>query len=43
VIDLVTDCFQQNGWTPRGHIPSPVLGSKGNQEFLIYLTRGAQG
>jgi 23S rRNA (cytidine1920-2'-O)/16S rRNA (cytidine1409-2'-O)-methyltransferase len=43
VIGLVTDCFRQNGWTPHGVIPSPVLGPKGNQEFLIYLTRGAQG
>jgi 23S rRNA (cytidine1920-2'-O)/16S rRNA (cytidine1409-2'-O)-methyltransferase len=43
VIDDVIACFQQNGWTLHGHIPSPVLGPKGNQEFLVYLTRGAQG
>jgi 23S rRNA (cytidine1920-2'-O)/16S rRNA (cytidine1409-2'-O)-methyltransferase len=43
VIEDVIACFQRNGWTLQGHIPSPVLGPKGNQEFLVYLTRGAQG
>jgi 23S rRNA (cytidine1920-2'-O)/16S rRNA (cytidine1409-2'-O)-methyltransferase len=43
VIDDVIACFQRNGWTHHGHIPSPVLGPKGNQEFLVYLTRSAQG
>jgi 23S rRNA (cytidine1920-2'-O)/16S rRNA (cytidine1409-2'-O)-methyltransferase len=43
VIDDVIACFERNGWTLHGHIPSPVLGPKGNQEFLVYLTRGAQG
>jgi 23S rRNA (cytidine1920-2'-O)/16S rRNA (cytidine1409-2'-O)-methyltransferase len=42
-VDDVIACFQRNGWTLHGHIPSPVLGPKGNQEFLVYLTRGAQG
>jgi 23S rRNA (cytidine1920-2'-O)/16S rRNA (cytidine1409-2'-O)-methyltransferase len=43
VIDDVIACFERNGWIARGHIPSPVLGPKGNQEFLAFLTRGAQG
>jgi 23S rRNA (cytidine1920-2'-O)/16S rRNA (cytidine1409-2'-O)-methyltransferase len=43
VIDNVIGCFQRHGWTPHGHIPSPVLGPKGNQEFLAYLTRGTRG
>jgi 23S rRNA (cytidine1920-2'-O)/16S rRNA (cytidine1409-2'-O)-methyltransferase len=43
VIDDVIACFEGNGWIVRGHIPSPVLGPKGNQEFLAFLTRGAQG
>jgi 23S rRNA (cytidine1920-2'-O)/16S rRNA (cytidine1409-2'-O)-methyltransferase len=43
VMDDVIACFQLNGWALHGHIPSPVLGPKGNQEFLVFLTRGAQG
>lgn len=29
--------FEQQGWNVEGHIPSPLLGPKGNREFLIYL------
>jgi len=43
VIDDVIACFRRNGWTPHGHIPSPVLGPKGNQEFLAHFTRSARG
>lgn len=25
----------QNGWTVRGHVPSPVRGGDGNEEFLV--------
>ena len=31
--------FQQCGWSVRGTIPSPILGPKGNREFLIHLER----
>ena len=30
---------EELGWTYRGHIPSPLLGPKGNQEYLLYLSR----
>lgn len=39
VIDRLSTFFQDSGWTVQGHIPSPILGPKGNREFLIYLTR----
>lgn len=31
-------CINQ-GWESKGEIPSPILGPKGNKEFLIYLRR----
>jgi 23S rRNA (cytidine1920-2'-O)/16S rRNA (cytidine1409-2'-O)-methyltransferase len=31
--------FEGAGWAVEGHTPSPLLGPKGNKEFLIYLTR----
>jgi len=31
--------FTELGWKVEGQIPSPVLGPKGNKEFLVYLTR----
>ena len=30
---------QSLGWKAMGYIPSPILGPKGNQEYLLYLTR----
>lgn len=36
-IDRVTDHALSLGLTTAGTIPSPILGPKGNQEFLIYL------
>lgn len=39
VIDLVSTFFKDAGWTVQGLIPSPILGPKGNREFLIYLRR----
>jgi len=27
------------GWKVEGHMPSPILGPKGNREFLLYLKR----
>jgi 23S rRNA (cytidine1920-2'-O)/16S rRNA (cytidine1409-2'-O)-methyltransferase len=40
VIEGLKKFFMTNGWDVIGHIPSPILGSKGNREFLIYLKRG---
>jgi len=31
--------FKDSGWSVEGHMPSPILGPKGNREFLMYLTR----
>jgi 23S rRNA (cytidine1920-2'-O)/16S rRNA (cytidine1409-2'-O)-methyltransferase len=39
VIDRLSIFLQKSGWNVQGHIPSPILGPKGNREFLIYLTR----
>ncbi len=39
VIEQIKTFFETLGWTVQGHIPSPLLGPKGNKEFLIYLTR----
>jgi 23S rRNA (cytidine1920-2'-O)/16S rRNA (cytidine1409-2'-O)-methyltransferase len=38
ISDIRDFCINQ-GWDPKGEIPSPILGPKGNREFLIYLTR----
>jgi len=38
VRDIREFCINQ-GWNPGGEIASPILGPKGNKEFLIYLTR----
>ncbi len=39
VIERLRSFFESSGWTVQGHIPSPLLGPKGNREFLIYMTR----
>ncbi len=39
VIDKLTTFFKGIGWKPQGCIPSPILGPKGNREFMIYLVR----
>lgn len=31
--------FELSGWSVKGHTPSPILGPKGNREFLIHLAR----
>jgi 23S rRNA (cytidine1920-2'-O)/16S rRNA (cytidine1409-2'-O)-methyltransferase len=36
--DISEFCIEK-GFTPLGVIPSPILGPKGNREFLIYLKR----
>jgi len=33
---------QRLGWRSKGYIPSPILGPKGNQEYLLYLSRWSQ-
>jgi 23S rRNA (cytidine1920-2'-O)/16S rRNA (cytidine1409-2'-O)-methyltransferase len=38
VSDIRKFCISQ-GWRSEGEIPSPILGPKGNKEFLIYLNR----
>ena len=39
VIENLKDFFETLGWAVKGHMPSPILGPKGNREFLMYLTR----
>ena len=39
VVEDLERFFEDLGWTVEGQIPSPLLGPKGNREFLIYLTR----
>jgi 23S rRNA (cytidine1920-2'-O)/16S rRNA (cytidine1409-2'-O)-methyltransferase len=39
VIEDLTRFFEDSGWQVRGDIPSPLLGPKGNREFLMYLRR----
>ena len=40
--DVLTDLcafFMEAGWKVQGQIPSPILGPKGNREFLVYLKK----
>jgi 23S rRNA (cytidine1920-2'-O)/16S rRNA (cytidine1409-2'-O)-methyltransferase len=39
VLNSLCAFFREIGWTVEGQIPSPVLGPKGNREFLVYLKR----
>ena len=39
VIHELVAFFREKAWRVEGHTPSPILGPKGNREFLIYLTR----
>lgn len=39
-LQLVVDGYA-SGWGLRGACASPVVGPKGNREFLVWLTRGA--
>ena len=38
VIQSITGFFEENHWTVAPVIPSPILGPKGNREFLTVLT-----
>lgn len=40
VIDGLGSFFKGQGWGVEGCIPSPILGPKGNREFLVYMKRG---
>ncbi len=39
VIERLNRFFEESGWSVKGHIPSPLLGPKGNKEFFVHLTR----
>jgi 23S rRNA (cytidine1920-2'-O)/16S rRNA (cytidine1409-2'-O)-methyltransferase len=39
VIEELAAFFGGLGWTVAGQMPSPLLGPKGNREFLVHLTR----
>lgn len=39
VIDRLKEIFKDMGWQVMGDIPSPILGPKGNREFLMYVVR----
>ena len=39
VLDDFRRFFEDLNWTVQGTIPSPLLGPKGNREFLMHLTR----
>ena len=37
IIETLSRFFKEQGMTVIGAIPSPILGPKGNREFLVYL------
>lgn len=39
VVQEIRQFCNDLGWNVAGSIPSPILGPKGNKEFLIYMTR----
>lgn len=41
-IDKIENFVRQLGLSSRGTVPSPILGPKGNREFLIYITAAVQ-
>ena len=41
VIEHITNFCTQAGWAVRGLIDSPILGTDGNKEFLIWIQHGA--
>lgn len=38
-VERVADCVRDVGWQVVGTIPSPITGTEGNQEFLLYAKR----
>jgi predicted rRNA methylase YqxC with S4 and FtsJ domains len=41
-VDGMCQFFRDLGWDVAGQMPSPLLGPKGNKEFLVHLVRGGQ-
>ena len=39
VVENMKAFFMESGWKVEGHLPSPILGPKGNREFFIYAIR----
>jgi 23S rRNA (cytidine1920-2'-O)/16S rRNA (cytidine1409-2'-O)-methyltransferase len=39
VLNSLCSFFREVGWKVKEQMPSPVLGPKGNKEFLVHLTR----
>ncbi len=39
VVENLCNFFETCQWKAHGTVPSPILGPKGNREFLVYLTR----
>jgi 23S rRNA (cytidine1920-2'-O)/16S rRNA (cytidine1409-2'-O)-methyltransferase len=39
VIHRLNGFFEDMGWTVWGHLPSPLLGPKGNKEFFVYMRK----
>jgi 23S rRNA (cytidine1920-2'-O)/16S rRNA (cytidine1409-2'-O)-methyltransferase len=39
VTDRLSRFFKDVGWTILGHIPSPLLGPKGNKEFFVFMRK----
>jgi predicted rRNA methylase YqxC with S4 and FtsJ domains len=39
-MDELSRFFTGIGWESAGQMSSPLLGPKGNKEFLIHLVRG---
>lgn len=39
VLETLKVFFRTLGWKVIGHLPSPILGPKGNREFLVYMKR----
>ena len=39
IVEDISAFFISQGWAVIGVIPSPILGSKGNREFLLYAAR----
>jgi 23S rRNA (cytidine1920-2'-O)/16S rRNA (cytidine1409-2'-O)-methyltransferase len=39
VTDRLSCFFKDVGWTILGHIPSPLLGPKGNKEFFVFMRK----
>ncbi len=42
VLLRIGEAARAAGFAPRGVIPSPILGPKGNQEFLMYLVQSSK-